>query len=134
MHIIVCIDSRGGMLFNKRRQSKDRFLRARILSGLGERRLLMNAYSRRQFEEETDAITVCEDFLSLAEAGDVCFAENVDLLPYTDKIETVTLYKWNRRYPSSVKLPTEVLDGKRLISSCDFVGYSHENITEEIYG
>ncbi len=135
MHIIVCLDDRGGMLFNKRRQSKDSAIRHRILDGLDGRRLLMNAYSFRQFENEdcADGITVDEDFLAVAETGDVCFVENADVMPFAASIESVTVYKWNRRYPSSVKFPMELLDVKILTSVTDFVGTSHDNITEEIY-
>ena len=135
MHIIVCLDDRGGMLFNKRRQSKDSAIRRRILSGLDGRRLLMNAYSFRQFEgmDGVDAITVDEDFLAVSTAVDVCFVENADILPYASQIESVTVYKWNRAYPSSVKFPTELLYGKELVLTADFRGTSHDNITEEIY-
>lgn len=135
MHIIVCLDDRGGMLFNKRRQSKDRAIRERIMDGLDGHRLLMNAYSFGQFADAdgADAVTVTEDFLAVAGTGDVCFVENTDILQYAELIESVTLYKWNRRYPSSVRFPTELLNGKKLVSSTDFVGTSHEKITEEIY-
>ncbi len=135
MHIIVCVDERGGMLFNKRRQSRDRLLRARILSGLGGRRFLMNDYSFRQFrfDDGKERITVDADFLKHAEAGDVCFVENTDVLPYRDRIETVTVYKWNRRYPSSIRLPSGIIGGRALISTEDFGGSSHDKITEEIY-
>lgn len=135
MHIIVCVDDRGGMLFNNRRQSRDSAVRSRVLSGLNGRRLLMNSYSFGQFEGDcgATAILTAEDFLDVAESGDVCFVENVNLLPYSDEIETVTVYKWNRTYPSSLKLPTEIVDGRKLVSTSDFVGSSHEKITEEIY-
>ncbi len=135
MHIIVCVDDRGGMLFNKRRQSRDSAVRSRILSGLNGKRLLMNSYSFGQFEADAAANSVltAENFLDVAENGDVCFVENISLLPYLDKIETITVYKWNRTYPSNVKLPAELTDGRTLISTSDFVGSSHEKITEEIY-
>ncbi len=135
MHIIVCVDDNGGMLFNKRRQSKDSVLRARVLSGLNGRNFRMNSYSFGQFSEDEGAneIFTDENFLDIASDGDVCFVENVELLPYSEKIETITLYKWNRTYPSSVKFPKELLAGRKLIASDEFVGSSHEKITEETY-
>lgn len=135
MHIIVCVDDRLGMLFNKRRQSKDASLRKRILSGLDGRRFLMNHYSFRQFasDEGADAVTVTEDFLDVALEDDVCFVENSDLSAYAKKIKSVTLYKWNRTYPCGERFPAELLCGKTLVSSSDFAGVSHEKITEEIY-
>ena len=39
MQIIVCVDDRGGMLFNKRRQSRDRVLIADVLSELGDKKI-----------------------------------------------------------------------------------------------
>ena len=44
--IVICvIDDHGGMLFNHRRQSQDRILRARILQRTKGKKLWMNAYS-----------------------------------------------------------------------------------------
>ena len=41
----VCIDDRGGMLFNHRRQSQDRLLREDLLAEAAGRPLWMNSYS-----------------------------------------------------------------------------------------
>ena len=48
---IVCVDDHNGMMFNHRRQSQDRVLRADILELTGGKKLWMNAYSRKQFAE-----------------------------------------------------------------------------------
>ena len=50
MKIIVCIDDKNGMMFNHRRQSKDREVRRDMLSYIGQHRLWMNEYSRKQIE------------------------------------------------------------------------------------
>ncbi len=47
MKIIVCIDDKNGMMFNHRRQSKDREVRRDMLSYIGHHRLWMNEYSRK---------------------------------------------------------------------------------------
>ena len=60
MILIVCVDDAGGLGFNRRRQSQDRALRARMLGKWG--RLWMNAYSAGQFAKE-DPVTADEDFL-----------------------------------------------------------------------
>ena len=48
MILIVCVDDHNGMMFNHRRQSQDRVLRADILELTGGKKLWMNAYSRKQ--------------------------------------------------------------------------------------
>ncbi len=133
MHIIICLDNKNGMLFNKRRQSKDAALREKMLETIGKKRLFMNEYSAKQFEEKAE-IFVSEEFLKMAEKGDFCFVENTDISAYADDVENVIIYRWNRDYPSDVKFPTELFTSKRkLVKSTDFEGKSHPKITEEIY-
>lgn len=45
MIVIACLDDNGGMMFNHRRQSQDRMLRAHIAALVGDARLWMNHYS-----------------------------------------------------------------------------------------
>ncbi len=47
MIIMICLDDRGGMLFNKRRQSQDVLLRQQILTETAGGRLWMNSYSAK---------------------------------------------------------------------------------------
>lgn len=75
MILIACADDNLGMLFNSRRQSMDRVLRARLLKLCGTHKLWMNAYSRAQFDETFEGITVDEDFMAKAGCDDYCFAE-----------------------------------------------------------
>ena len=71
MIIMICLDDRGGMLFNKRRQSQDVLLRQQILTETAGGRLWMNSYSAKQFAEESAAnIVVDETFLDKARPGD----------------------------------------------------------------
>ena len=44
MIVIACLDDNGGMMFNHRRQSQDRVLRAHIAALVGDARLWMNHY------------------------------------------------------------------------------------------
>ena len=100
MIIMICLDDRGGMLFNKRRQSQDVLLRQQILTETAGGRLWMNSYSAKQFAEESAAnIVVDEAFMDKARPGDFCFIENVAPSAYEDKIEKIILYRWNRTYP-----------------------------------
>jgi hypothetical protein len=64
----------------------------------------------------------------------VCFVENVDVKPFIDKIDTVTLYHWNRVYPRDFVFDINLeKEGFSLVSVREFVGYSHENIKKEVY-
>ena len=49
MHLIVCIDTRDGMSFCGRRQSRDRDVVARVLKTAEESRLWISAYSANHF-------------------------------------------------------------------------------------
>lgn len=135
MIVVACLDDGGGMLFNKRRQSKDEVLRQKLMEEVGTAKLYMNAYTKKQFTDcEGDNIIVEEKFLDKAQGGDFCFVENVDITPYKEKIEKIMLFKWNRDYPRDVSFPTELLQqGWTMTSTEDFVGHSHEKITKEVY-
>ncbi|MFR1722417.1 hypothetical protein [Emergencia timonensis] len=135
MIIMICLDDRGGMLFNKRRQSQDVLLRQQILTETAGQRLWMNSYSAKQFAEESAAnIVVDETFMDKARPGDFCFIENVAPSAYEDKIEKIILYRWNRTYPGDLyfDIPLEE-HGWKLIETDDFAGHSHEKITKEVY-
>ncbi len=135
MIIIACLDDAGGMMFHNRRQSKDRVLRDTILKEVGEGKLWMNGYTQKQFDDEQQQnIMIDEEFLEKAGAGDFCFVENVDIMPYAEKIERVILFKWNRSYPGDFFFPLDFLSDKFTMTKTeDFAGYSHEQITKEVY-
>ena len=131
MIIIVCLDKKQGMMFGDRRQSKDRTLRQRILQMCEGKKLWMNGYSYKQFQEDSGNISVAEDFLDKAGEGEYCFVENVELKPYLKKIEQIIVYHWNRQYPSDQKIDIDLKKWKRK-SIEDFQGNSHKKITEEV--
>lgn len=134
MHIIVCVDDRGGMLFNKRRQSRDRLLIADVLSELGEKKLRISSFSRLLFEGFEDRCVIDDELLEKASDADICFVENIDLLPYVDKINKITVYRWNRSYPGDFFFSVDPLrEGFELMSAYEFEGYSHDKITREIF-
>lgn len=131
----VCIDDRGGMMFNRRRQSQDRALRRDLLSMAGVRTLWMNEYSARQFQpEDQNRLTIAEDFLERAGVGELCFVENQPLAPWLEKLEAVVVYCWNRTYPADRYLDLVLAEPDwRMAEHCEFTGFSHEKITKEIY-
>ena len=135
MILIVCVDDDNGMMFNHRRQSQDRVLRERVLGMTAGSRLWMNHYTEKQFAtENAPQINVDDGFLNEAAPGDYCFVEGDDVTNYEKWMEKIILYKWNRRYPGDVHfgIPLQA-HGWRLTGSTDFVGSSHEKITEEVY-
>ena len=131
MNIIICLDDKNGIEFNKRRQSRDSVLCDRILSITKGRALWMSQYSAKMFLSAN--VNVDTEFLNLVNDGDYCFVENDDFMRYLDKLEKVIVYRWNRVFPSDKKVATDFLNEKQLTSSIDFKGSSHERITEEIY-
>lgn len=132
MKVIVCLDDDNGMLFNKRRQSQDRALRENIIKNLQGAKLWMNEYSFKQFKENQDSIVIEEIFLDSANENDYCFVENLPLSSCEQKISTLIIYRWNRKYPADTYFDLELCNWE-LADSEEFSGYSHEKITKEIY-
>ena len=135
MTLILFLDDRGGMLFNRRRQSQDRAAREVILRMAEGRRLLMNPYSAKQFGDAT-GITVTETPVKDAQGDDFAVVEN---LPVDDSViasaDEVVLFLWNTLYPSDVVFDYSLFTkhGFTLASQEDFAGYSHEKITIKRY-
>ena len=106
-------------MFNHRRQSQDRVLRAHIAALVGDARLWMNHYSAQQFDAESiQHLNVDDAFLQEAVDGDYCFVEDTALKSYERWIEKIIVFcggNW------------------KLSESDEFAGYSHERITMEVY-
>ena len=108
MKLIICVDDNNGMMFNRRRQSKDREVRHDILAYTMPERIWMNEYSLEQFEtDDTSRIQVANNFLIQADDNDYCFIENGQY--YID------------------------LHGWTLADQKEFKGFSHDKITREIW-
>lgn len=130
MILSVCVDDKGGMLFNRRRQSRDRRQQEDLVRWCTGRKLWVNSYSAPLFEGAQ--ICVAEDFLEQAGAGEICFAENQPVAAFAEKIEAVVLYRWNRTYPADLWFDLDMTDFT-LAETTEFSGLSHETITREIY-
>ena len=132
MRLILFLDSAGGMLFNGRRQSQDRYAREYILSMTRGARLWMNGYSQRQFKT-TESISLSESPQRDAKKGDYVLIES--LPPELDGASEVILFLWNERYPADVYFDRTRLGGEgfALAKTEDVAGYSHEKITVEYY-
>lgn len=132
MILAICVDDKLGMLFNNRRQSKDRELRKDLLS-LTDQTLWVNEYTAKQFtEDEKMWLHIQENYLNDIGEDDLCFVENLPISGYESKITKLILYRWNRLYPSDVRFPFDLSDWE-LESEYEFKGYSHDKITRCIY-
>jgi hypothetical protein len=131
--VVVCIDDRGGMMFNKRRQSRDRVLIQELVESV-EGKIYINSYSTLLFESHTDRVEINENPLKECPSGAVCFIENLTLAPHLMDISTLIVYKWNKKYPSDVRLDIDIKkEGFKLLKTKEFQGSSHDKITKEIY-
>lgn len=134
MILIACIDDDYGMMFNGRRQSQDCLLRQRIIKLVDGAPLWMSHYSASQFAEDGSQINVDDACMSEAAEGEYCFVETIDPAPFQKWIERIVLYKWNRKYPSDMKLTIQVPGPDWILArTSDFQGSSHEKITEEVF-
>ena len=130
MNIIVCLDDNFGMLFNKRRQSKDRRVLEDIANFTDE--LWISPFSETLFLESSCEIKVDCCFLEKASPKEYCFVEADIVAPYIDKVEQIIIYKWNRKYPADFKFDI-ALESWRKVEQKEFAGFSHEKITKEVY-
>lgn len=135
MIIIATVDDRNGMAFNHRRQSQDRVLREKILALTAGKRLWMNHYSEKQFQNDNATqINVDDNFLNEAAPGEFCFIEDQSANAYEKWIEKIILFKWNRKYPGDLHFDIDVKGPDwHLEHTEDFTGSSHEKITMEVY-
>ena len=126
MKLIVCLDDNNGMMFNNRRQSRDKILIENVLEICKGEKLYTNEYSSKLFPEK-----FVEIFDSMEEIGNgYCFAENFTV--NENDVEEIIVYKWNRVYPADVHFNIS-LENWNLTETVDFEGSSHDKITREIY-
>ena len=133
MKIIVCADDRLGMMFHKRRLSRDRIVVNRIIELSGETVLWMDPYSKSLFSDMAcDNFRTDSAFLEKAGHGEYCFVENRSLRKYESEMESLIVCYWNRRYPADFYLDIPLTEWKEIARN-EYPGYSHEKITEITY-
>lgn len=134
MIIIACLDDNNGMLFNRRRQSRDLYLCQHIAQLSSGSVLWMNDYSKRLFDGLQGDVRVDPLFLERAGQGEFCFVEDKDVTPFLPSAEKIIIFRWNRVYPSDIKFPMHLLDANWTKTEVTtFPGKSHEQITQEVY-
>ena len=128
--LYICLDDRKGLLFNKRRQSRDiRVLEDMAASASGE--LLLGAYSQKLV---TDAGIPCRVVTEEAVTEGHYFAESIPTDALLKRTGQLVIYRWNRQYPADTRweaVPEEL--GFSLQETTEFPGKSHEKITKEVY-
>ena len=82
----------------------------------------------------SSSILTSEDFLAQAAPGEFCFLEDRPIRPFLDRVESMVLYHWNRRYPADLFLDLDPAAlGWSLLGREEFPGSSHKKITKEVY-
>ena len=139
MKVYIVVDDENGMLFNNRRQSQDRILRENMLKDCDNSKLWVAEYSKKFFVDENGNVTppnvvVDNNFLANAGEDDSCYVENQDITPWIERIDTIVLYKWNKRYPADTYFNTSLLDNNwKKFSLNHFKGSSHDKIFKEVW-
>lgn len=136
MIIIAAVDNHNGLMFNHRRQSRDKILQEKILEMTADSKLWINHYTEKQFIDTAACrqLNIDDNFLNKAASGEYCFVENSSLQKFEARIEKIILFKWNRDYPRDFVFDINLGSGQwKLTYSEDFAGYSHEKITMEVY-
>lgn len=135
MTLILCVDDRGGLSFNGRRQSQDRRVREDLLAMAAGGTLWMDGYSRRQFTEPGGCRHPGGPGTPPPgrQRGAGCaLLELQDPETALERADRLVLYRWGRRYPADRRLDLPP-KGWRLEGRTEFPGRSHDMITKEIY-
>ncbi len=118
------------MMFNNRRQSRDKNIIADIRKALGENYLcLLDSYSIPLFKN-SGVNTILYDGKS--DNAKYVFAENTGIKQFESKLEGITVYRWNKVYPADIYIDIDLSCYKKICSE-DFAGNSHDIITKETY-
>ena len=132
MTLVLCLDDNLGMMFNHRRQSRDRVLIAELLETVGDRRLFVSPYSKALFPEDATAIVIAEEPCMAAGEDDFVFVEDTDPATVWEKVNSLIIYRWNRAYPADTRFACD-LTGFRMTDVTAFEGSSHELINKEVW-
>lgn len=130
MKIIVCLDKNDGMLFNKRRQSRDSKVIEDIMRYIKDETLYIEEYSKELFEMNIDSVQINDRLLTVAKQDNFCFIEKSQLS--TENVEELIIYRWNKVYPADKKFSYNY-SNMTLKGKLEFEGTSHDKIIREVY-
>jgi hypothetical protein len=128
MKLIVCVSNNNGMMFNNRRQSRDKTLIKKIMDMTNGDTVAIHPYSQSLFVEYEPTVG---DSPCLTEC-DYAFVEDPALIPQDMQFDEIILCRWNRDYPAD-KFFNLIMSQYELKSTEEFVGNSHDEITIERY-
>ena len=131
MNVILCLDDNKGLLFNNRRQSRDKAVSDDIFNGLNGEKLTVTSFSEKMFSDYSEKIIVDDNPFGNDESKYI-FAENLSLQQYINKIDKITVYNWNRVYPCDFYCDIDFSQFE-LIEEIEFAGNSHEKITKQVF-
>lgn len=133
MILIVCVDEKNGMLFNNRRQSRDKKIIERIVEQTKNKKLWITSFSQELFNDsEANNLIIDDNIATKMGKEDYCFVENIEIKTIIEKIDKIILYNWNRSYPADRYLEIN-LEKWVVESEEEFAGHSHAKITQKIY-
>lgn len=132
MTVFICLDTRGGMMFNKRRQSRDVRVIEDIIRASAEKPLYISDFSEELFAGKRANIVCVQSPLDEAPSDACVFIENEHLGRHIDKIDKLIIYNWSEAYPFDFRLDIKPEEcGFKIKSRREFVGNSHEKVTRE---
>ena len=131
MTLIFCVDDNFGLMFNKRRQSRDRAVLEDIKNCFAGEKICISTYSEKLFNEADVDYTVCDDF---ANCNGICFVEDKYVPDLLNVANEVILYHWGKIYPADDKFDIALLSADfTLTETTVFKGTSHQEIKKEVY-
>ena len=102
MNIIVCLEDKNGMMFNKRRLSQDVAIREDIYKNMDGKSLIMNAYSYKMFSKDEPKIDIIvREDLPVCDKENLQFIEDKQLGNFESEIDKIIVYYWNRNHQKS---------------------------------
>lgn len=133
MTIYVCLDDKNGMLFNRRRQSRDAAVLQDIRSGTPGP-LTIAPFSEKLIRDEQIPYVLVPETPGTLPPDAHFFMETAAADGIVPTADTVVIYRWNRRYPADTYWNTDLAAyGFTLTETAEFSGSSHEKITKEVY-
>ncbi len=139
MTCVICLEDRGGVMFNHRRVSRDAAVTDRILKLAAEYGPLnITPYTLCLLPQEdipSCVVHICDH--PATEGNGTCWLEDTvgELRPDT-AANRLILFHWNRAYPADSLFDQKAFfsEGKwKLVSQEEFPGKSHKKITMEVY-
>ncbi len=131
MNVILCLDDNKGLLFNNRRQSRDKAVLEDIFNCLNGEKLTVTSFSEKLFSDYAERITIDDNPFDSDENAHV-FAENLSLQQFITKIDRITVYNWNRAYPCDFYCDID-FSQFILAEESELSGNSHEKITKQVF-